>query len=122
MPATWPAGVRRSFASDMRFGAPQDTFLVTPFDKGTPARRRNTLASPRSVSLRIPYLPRAELAVFEDWFEDVLGGGALAFEMPHPLTGAVRTWAFEPGAPYETLRVNNRTVSLSLSLSLYPAI
>ena len=122
MPAAWPAAVPKRFASDMRFNAPQDTFIETPFDKGRPARRRNTLASPSAVSLRIPYMRKEHLALFEEWFATTLGGGALPFEMEHPLTGAIREWAFAAGNPYEWGRVNNHTVSLSLSLVLYPAI
>ena len=122
MPATWPPELPVDFAADQRLSGPRDAFLETPFDKGRPARRRNTLASPQTLSARMPYLTLAQFAVFEGWFAGTLGGGALPFELKHPITGAIRTWAFASAAsPYEVARVNNRTVSVSFVLDLYPA-
>ena len=121
MPASWPAGVRQRFSPDIQIDGPRDTVLETEFDKGRPARRRNTLASPQSAPLRIPALPSDEVAAFETWFTGVLGGGAEPFEMPHPFTGAVRTWAFTGRPMYRVRFVAPSWFSLDLSLDLYPS-
>lgn len=123
MPAAWPVTVPQRFAADAEFGGPEDTFLVTEFDKGRPARRRNTLASPERVSLTLAALTGAEVAAFRQWFDLTLSGGAEPFEMPDPATGGLRTFAFaESRPPFSQRFAGGDRWHLSFSLHRYPSV
>ena len=123
MPAAWPLSVPRVLPIGYSETGPQNAFLVTPFDKGRPARRRNTLAAPRMANVRLVRITHAQLAVFEAWFETTLSGAALSFEMTHPITGAVREWAFASSEePYRVTRLSHEFVTVAFDLALYPAI
>ena len=118
MATAWPGTVPQRFALDGQFSGPENSFLVTNFDKGRPQRRRNTLGAPSSVSMELVAITRTELAAFETWYADTLSGGALTFEMTHPIRGDLREWAF--AAPYRITAVSADRFNVALSLTAYP--
>ena len=123
MPAAWPVTVPQRFAADAEFGGPEDTSILTPFDKGPPASRRNTLASPERVSLTLAAITREEFAAFDAWFKTTLSGGSETFEMHDPTNGTIRVWRFaESRPPYSRQYAGGDRWHVSFSLWLYPAV
>lgn len=123
MPASWPVAVPLRFAPGSRETGPVGAFIETPFDKGRPARRRNSLATPRRMQVRLARVSEEEIAILDDWFEITLGGGAERFEMPHPRTGAVRTFGFmDADQPFQIDHIAGRWSSMTMDLWLYPAV
>lgn len=126
MAVAWPTTVPQRFdPAAYRETGPRGAFLMTEFDKGRPTRRRNSLASERVVELQLNALTVAELTAFEAWFESVLDGGSQEFEMTHPVTGALRLWAFaNPEAPYtiSAMRPGDPRVRVAMTLHLHPVI
>ena len=115
MPAAWPVTVPLRFAPGSRESGPMGSFIETPFDRGRPARRRDSLAGPRRMPVRLARVSETEIAIVEAWFEGVLSGGAESFEMPHPRTGAIRSFAFaDPERPFEIEHIIGRWSALTM--------
>lgn len=119
--AIWPSPLPTIVGMNYTETAPADTFLVTRFEKGPSARRRNSSAGLRRATVEIPNLTTVQFQFFEQWFESVPGSGTLPFEMPRPGTGLLRTWAFsDPQAAYQASYVTWNRVRLTMALDLYP--
>lgn len=82
----WPAFVGAPVLDAIRIGAPVGAIVRTDMDAGPAKQRRRFTAAPRPVALAFEPLGARDLARFEAFVERDLAGGALAFEMVHPLT------------------------------------
>ena len=84
---TWPASLPQS----MEVEGYQESFpeqrLSSGMEIGPPKVRRRTTAAPTPISGQI-VLDATQLATLETFIDSDLAGGALAFDMPHPRTGA----------------------------------
>lgn len=120
MPA-WPASIRFiDLYRSLRTQGPQGDVASFMPDVGPPKTRRRTTASYRPISGETPPLTKAELAVFEAFWETDLAGGVLDFTATHPLTGSTAT--FRPtGTGYRLVPVGAEKVRVALSLYEVPA-
>lgn len=67
-----------------------DVAQRTSMDAGPAKTRRRFTSGVRSFRVTIP-MTTAEVAIFEDFFDDDLAGGTLSFDWVHPRTQAAAT-------------------------------
>ena len=82
----WPLTLpQRPLRSGFKESVPNN-LLTSPMDTGPAKVRRRSNAKP--VPLSITYvLKDTQLLILDDFVENVLAGGAICFDWPHPRTG-----------------------------------
>lgn len=117
----WPAEMPQPVYDQIQIGAPAGSVLRNKMDKGPPKQRRRFTASIQPVSLTFEPVTFAAFAAFERFYDEDIGGGALPFDMPHPLTGAPRSFQFNQGGePWQVIPVGKDALQLKVSLELRP--
>lgn len=81
-------------------------------------RRRSTARVMRVAASAL--LTRAQVAVFEAFFQDDLEDGALTFAMDDPLDGSTQTWRFDTQSPYSMAEQAGGRFMLSMVLERQP--
>ncbi|MAI35020.1 MAG: hypothetical protein CMM07_25560 [Rhodopirellula sp.] len=93
----------------------------TDFDRGAAFQRPLTSGKPKPATMRFRPFSSAQVATFEDFFEQTLGMGSSKFEMPHPFTGLVRVWRFrDVENPYQIEPLGRAHYTVSVNLELFP--
>jgi hypothetical protein len=96
MAAVWPAALPTRMAQNPgAIEQPPDLVLETQMDVGLPKARRRYTAGFRLVQGSL-ILTRAQRATLDDFYINVLQGGALPFDWIHPITGEPATLRFMP--------------------------
>jgi hypothetical protein len=108
LPAPLANGVQESFA---------DNLHRTPMDIGPAKVRRRTTANPRPLSFNM-LLSKAQLSTLETFYNSTVSGGALAFDMTHPRTGATVSCRFLQPPAFSS--VNGLYFTVSVSLEVLP--
>ncbi|XAT57846.1 hypothetical protein GN241_11025 [Rhodobacteraceae bacterium IMCC1335] len=102
-------------------GAPIGAVLRTDMDAGPAKQRKRFTAAPRPVALIFEPLSVATLYGFENFFENDIASGALAFEMEHPITDVVGKFRFVGGdEPWQIVPIGKNAYRLTVSLELLP--
>jgi len=118
---TWPAVLPDPVYDQIRIGAPVNAVIRTQNSKGPANQRPRTTAAARPVSLVFEPVSQSALAVFDAFYESDLGYGALAFDMPHPITDEIRSFRFvQEGEPFGVVPVGVDAYQISASLELLP--
>ncbi len=81
--------------------AAPDTRVITEMDQGPAKLRRRGTAGARGLSFRL-LLDAAGIQALDDFFEDTLEGGTLAFDFTHPRTGGDASCRFVEPPSYAT--------------------
>ena len=93
MPAAWPGTLPQDVfveGYNERFGG---TRLRTQMEKGPAKQRRRGTAAAKPLRVGVP-LTRAQVAIFESFYEDDLEGGTLDFTWLHPRKLTTVTFRF----------------------------
>jgi hypothetical protein len=85
---------------------------------GPEIARRRTTAAGETIEVAFEFTV-GELAIFDAFYEVTLKSGTRRFEWVHPVTGAVRTWAFIAASPPEDEPVGADRFRVSFPLFLY---
>lgn len=119
---SWPAFMPdQPVYKDISISGPIGAGLRTNMSKGPAKQRPLFTAAPRSAPLVAAPITQADFVLFEDWYESDLGMGALAFDMLHPITDAMKSWRFDLSqVPYTITPIGVDAYSLSLSLEIMP--
>lgn len=96
---------------------PQGALIRTSMDAGPDKVRRRTTAAPLRFTGRTPFLSRAEVAVFEEWFVDLVASGALPFVAVDPMDCQPKTFRFLDS--YTVTRIGNK-FQVSADLEILP--
>lgn len=113
----WPAELPCALRGKSRVPQPNVVAFGTEVGPGK-VRRRSTARTKR---MPIPFLlTRAQVALFEAFFEDDLEDGSISFAMPDPLTGEPATWRFDPQSPYGLDERPSGKWSLTANLTKLP--
>lgn len=103
MAVYWPGTLPDKWLLGVTY-APQSQVIRTQMDAGPGKVRRRTSASVTHVDVPVRFTG-AEVATFQSWFADELGGGALSFTWKHPLTGVAATYRFRDAPPQWALEI-----------------
>lgn len=115
MAAQWPTSLQQFF-SEENFGFTiGDTTVVSDNDIGPKKRRRRFSRSVDRMTASI-FLTTAQYSVFRSFFDTTLAGGVLAFEFPHPITGVLTEFKFEPEPQIVSLGGGQFRVSFTLEV------
>ena len=121
MSAAWPTGVPDDFESS-GFAYDADSGLVrSDMDSGPAKVRRRFTSVPKNMKGTI-VMTRAQFALWETWFEDVIYHGSLSFTMTDPVNGGTMTVRIVSGKsskPY-TWSISGLEVSLSFTIEKLP--
>ncbi|MEQ1901853.1 MAG: hypothetical protein ABL866_14115 [Devosia sp.] len=114
----WPASLPRcALRGKQRSPAPNVIAFGTEVGPGK-VRRRSTARIRR---MTLPFLlTRAEVPIFEAFFEDDLKDGALEFSMNDPVTGDGATWRFATDNPYALSERGSGKWDLTANLEKQP--
>lgn len=117
---TWPVGLPFiNHLGTYRETGPQGALLATPMDAGPSKSRRRFTAALRAVSGQTDIMTDAQIDTFEDWYEDDIGGGALAFTAVNPRTGVTQTYKFTPKG-YDLIYIDTDKQRVSADLVQQP--
>jgi len=89
----WPADLPQEVLFDGYDEQLPNVMLRTTMDAGPAKVRRRFTAAIRTISFNIE-MTRAQVVLFETFFNDTLKGGSLAFDWVHPRTQAACTYRF----------------------------
>ena len=121
MAQTWPPDLPFfTRADDHSRTGPQDAVIRTQMSAGPAKVRRRSTAAPRGYNGSIPVLTRFEFDLFEEWFEQTIASGALAFDVTDPLDGIIKTFRFVGGYTASPIGTKLR-VSAELEIVEQPA-
>jgi hypothetical protein len=102
--AVWPASLPQNLRVGDHEETPPDTVLRTEMDAGPAKARKRFSTMPRKFSGSL-VMTRDQLAEFDEFFNDVIGGGALPFEWKIPRTAVTcdvrltKAPAYKPTSP-----------------------
>lgn len=97
---TWPASLPQQPDAPGYKESPQSQVIRTDMDAGPKKSRRRFTAGSRSIPVTYSLLTRARVQVFEDFFDDDIAAGALAFNWPQPRTGKTVSVQIVGDPPY----------------------
>lgn len=89
---TWPGSLPSEWSIRTRYRR-LPTTVETEMDSGLPKARKRHSAVLAHVDTYIR-LTGTQVAAFETWYDDTIGGGALAWTRAHPVTGVTATFQF----------------------------
>lgn len=95
----------------------QNTDAFSPEDGPDIVRRKTTAAGER-IDIAFEFTVE-ELAIFDHFFDVTLASGTKRFSWVHPVTGAMRTWAFLSSLPPEDEPVGADRFRVSFTLFLF---
>lgn len=118
--AVWPTTLPEGPTTNYR-GGPQDARASFQPERGPTIDRRITTGAAKVFSMTLAPLTRAQLAIFETWFEDETAHGANTFSWRDPLDDTPQLWKFMKADPvYNIDALSDEMVSVSFSLMRYP--
>ena len=120
---SWPGSLPQyATLRDMQWAGPSNATIRTPMDVGPSKGRRRTTAPTRFVQVAYAQMTDAQLTTFENWFQNDIAMGALAFTMPHPKDQTTRTWRFaDAQSPYQVTPYTRTLWRVTMMLELFPA-
>lgn len=98
MSIEWPASLPQCPLRG-RQRAPQPNVISLGTEVGEGKVRRRSTARTKRITMTF-VLTRAQVAIFEAFFEDDIADGALSFTMNDSADQTTRTWRFDPQSPY----------------------
>ena len=118
---TWPNFMPEPKLAEITIGAPIGAVLRTDMDAGPAKQRRRFTAAPRAVSLSFEPVSGFYVTQFEAFFSNDLAMGALAFDMPHPITDLVNRFRFVAGdEPWQITPIGRDAYRITTSMELLP--
>lgn len=104
-------------------GGPIDARVSFQPEVGPPITRRRFTARIEEWQMAVVIESRADLAVFEQWFDDETEAGALPFVWRHPVRRDVTRWKFTgEDSPYEKAFLSTDIVRVSFAAIMLPGI
>lgn len=79
--------------------SPKSNVIAFGTEVGPGKLRRRSTARGQLMSMKFR-ITTAQVAIFENFFQDSLSDGALSYTWPDPVTGASASWRFDPSGPY----------------------
>lgn len=117
----WPAAMPDPDWDAVSIGGPSNGVIRTEMSAGPAKQRRRFTAVTRPVALSFAPLTSSVFAAFEAFYHIDLQGGALAFDMAHPITGSVARFRFVASEePFTVSPVGRDAYRLDVTLELLP--
>lgn len=114
---TWPASLPQEPLIKEYQEAPKSNVIRSEMSYGpAKARRRSTAKMTNAQTIYL--LTQAQRETFEQWFENDIADGALAFNWPRPRGGVVPVLI--TGDPPYTLSTSGKNYRLSMTLQIQP--
>lgn len=106
----------------MQISGPVGNMIRSQMDTGPAKQRRRSTVAVRSMSLAFSPLSEEQVNALNAFIETELAGGALAFDMPHPVTEAVGRFRIIGGADalWSQQPVGRDAYRISLTMELLP--
>lgn len=118
---SWPEFMPEPVFDAISIGSPVGAILRTDMDAGPAKQRKRFTATPRPVALSFEPISAFNLARFEAFYTNDLAWGALAFEMPHPISDVVNRFRFVASdEPWDVSPIGKDAYRLNVSLELLP--
>lgn len=116
--STWPPGLPQcALRGKQRSPLPNVISFGTEVGPGKVRRRSTARVMRMSFNFVIT---RAQVSVFEDWFQGELKDGSLTYHWPDPVTAADAEWLFDPANPYTLQERASGKWDLSVSVARQP--
>lgn len=113
----WPVTLPSSPLVEGFRETPPETVLRSTMDQGPAKLRRRTTAGTGALSMTY-MLTRTQVDTLMDFFNETLAGGALGFDLTHPVSGASLTCRFRQMPAYAP--VNSEFFRASIELEVMP--
>lgn len=116
---SWPVTLPQDFLRDGFQRTPQSNVISFGTEVGGGKVRRRSTARTK-VHTGTLQLTKAQVALFEEFFENDLKDGALSFDWTDPVTDDFVAWRFDPDNVYTLREIAKDIWSLSISLIRLP--
>jgi len=117
--ATWPSDLPQEVHQDGFNIEAQNGAIRTEMDTGKPFQRQRFTAAVEPFSARI-WLTQAQYSIFDTFYRETLGHGALEFDWKHPITGDPATVRFDASSPPRLTALSGDQYQVQMNLEVIP--